>query len=139
MNTLGKFITLFPSTLVNDGGVQVIDPREKLSLYKRMIFLLNVSAVEGSPTFNVYLQTSVDGTNWTDVISFAQATGTGRQYAFFVPSSQAGLVVAEQDGSLTAGTANTSRFFSDNVRIKWTLSGTNVSVTFSIRAWVSKE
>lgn len=49
------------------------------------IFKLNISSFpDSTATLNVYIQTSADsGSTWTDIVSFAQVTGTGTQYAFW--------------------------------------------------------
>lgn len=44
-----------------------------------VVGILTVSAVSGSPTLDVKLQTSEDGTTWVDVGAFAQKTGVATE------------------------------------------------------------
>lgn len=48
-----------------------------------IIATLDVSAVSGSPTLDVKLQTTDDGTTWRDVASFAQKTGVSSEVKAF--------------------------------------------------------
>lgn len=68
---------------------------------------LNVTAASGTtPTLNVTIQTSNDGTTWRSAGTFTQATGVTSQRATF----------------------NIDRF----VRATWTIGGTTPSFNFSI-------
>lgn len=68
---------------------------------------LNVTAAAGtSPTLNVTIQTSHDGTTWRSAGTFTQATAVSEQRAAF----------------------SIDRF----VRATWTIAGTSPSFTFSI-------
>lgn len=70
---------------------------------------LNVTASSGSsPTLDVTIEDSLDGTNWNTVGTFTQKTTTGRQV----------INVAEP--------------FSDNVRVKWVIGGSSPSFTFDV-------
>ena len=73
---------------------------------------IEVTAASGStPTLDVKLQDSLDGTNWTDVTSgaFTQATTTTIER----------ITVATFDGAF--------------VRIAWTITGGTPSFTFNVR------
>lgn len=72
----------------------------------RSLFL-NVTAVSGSPTLDLKLETSADNSTWYTVGSFAQKTGVSSERKSF-----AGL----------------DRF----VRLTWTIAGTTPSLTFSV-------
>lgn len=73
-----------------------------------IIAYLNISAASGtSPTLDITIQDTPDGTNWYDVTSFAQATGTGKQ-----------RIVLSNIGS--------------QVRAKVTMAGTSPNFTFSV-------
>lgn len=68
---------------------------------------LNVTAASGTtPTLNVTIQTSHDGTTWRTAGTFTQATATGEQRAAF----------------------NIDRF----VRASWAIAGTTPSFTFTV-------
>lgn len=70
------------------------------------------SAGTGSPTLDVKIQDTVDGgTNWRDIITFTQVTGT----------------TVEQKVLSTA--------FADSIRVSYVIAGTNPSFTFSVKAF----
>ena len=68
---------------------------------------LNVTAASGTtPTLNVVVEDSLDGSNWNTIGTFAQKTATGREVI------------------------NITTPFADRVRISWTIAGTTPSFTF---------
>jgi hypothetical protein len=70
---------------------------------------LDVTAASGtSPTLNVVIEDTLDGTNWNAVVTFAQRTAAGREVL-----------------SLTTP-------FADRLRVRWTIGGTGPSFTFSV-------
>lgn len=75
---------------------------------------LDVTAQTGgvSPTLNVVIEDTLDGTNWYVVGTFAQKTATGREVV------------------------NLSTPFTDRLRARWTIGGTaGPSFTFSVIAY----
>lgn len=72
---------------------------------------LDVTAVSGTPTLDVVIEDTVDGTNWNVVGTFAQKTATGREVIDITTP------------------------FTDRLRVRWTIAGTTPSFTFSV-AWV---
>lgn len=73
---------------------------------------LNVTAFAGtSPTIDVVVEDTLDGTTWNVVGTFAQRVGVGRQVV------------------------NLSTPFTDRLRVRWTLGGTAPSFTFSVSAY----
>jgi len=86
--------------------------------YREFLLLLNVTAVSGtgSPTLTCFVDTSSDGgTTWFQIASGAAITATGTQII-----------------QLGAGTAATPAvLFGDTVRLRWTITGTTPSFTFS--------
>ena len=74
---------------------------------------LNVTAAAGtSPTLDVVIEDTLDGTNWNVIGTFAQRTAAGRQVI-----------------DITAA-------FADRIRIRWTVAGTGPSFTFSVSWYV---
>lgn len=70
---------------------------------------LDVTAVAGtSPTLNVLVEDTVDGTNFYTVGTFAQKIAAGREVV------------------------NVTTPFTDTLRVSWTLGGTAPSFTFSV-------
>jgi len=75
---------------------------------------LEVTAASGTtPTLDVTIEDTVDGTNFNTVGSFTQATGTTREVI------------------------NITTTFADRLRASWTVGGTSPSFTFSVK-WVVK-
>lgn len=73
---------------------------------------LQITAFAGtSPTLDVVIEDTLDGTNWNVVGTFAQKTGTGREVV------------------------NLSTPFADRLRARWTVGGTSPSFTFSVLAY----
>lgn len=70
---------------------------------------LEVTASSGtSPTLDVILEDSLDGTNWNTVGTFTQATGATREVI------------------------NVTTPFGPYLRVSWTVAGTTPSLTFSV-------
>lgn len=70
---------------------------------------LQITATSGtSPTLNVVVEDSLDGSNWNTVGTFAQKTANGREVI------------------------NVTTPFADSLRISWTIAGTTPSFTFNV-------
>ncbi len=70
---------------------------------------LDVTAASGTtPTLNVVVEDTLDGTNWNVVGTFAQKTAAGREVI------------------------NITIPFSDTLRVRWTIAGTTPSATFRV-------
>lgn len=73
---------------------------------------LDVTAASGtSPTLDVVIEDTLDGTNWNVIGTFAQKTAAGREVI------------------------NITTPFSNRVRVRWTVGGTTPSFTFSVAAY----
>lgn len=71
---------------------------------------LHVTAASGtSPTLDVVLEDSVDGSNWNTIGTFSQKTAASREIV------------------------NVTSPFGDRIRARWTIGGTTPSFTFSVR------
>ena len=71
---------------------------------------LNVTAASGtSPTLDVVVEDSFDGTTWNTVATFTQKTAAGVQ-------------VVDVSGQ-----------FTEQLRVRWTVGGTTPSFTFDVR------
>lgn len=76
---------------------------------------LDVTAASGtSPTLNVVVEDTLDGTNWNTVGTFAQRTAAGREVV------------------------NITTPFADRLRVRWTVGGTTPSFTFSVVAYYGR-
>lgn len=70
---------------------------------------LDVTAASGtSPTLDVVIEDTLDGTNWNVIGTFAQKVAAGREVV------------------------NVTIPFADRLRARWTLAGTTPSFTFSL-------
>lgn len=70
---------------------------------------LNVTAVAGtSPTLDVLVEDTLDGTNWNTVGTFAQKTAVGREVV------------------------NVTAPFAKRLRVSWSITGTGPSFTFEV-------
>ena len=77
---------------------------------------LIISAASGTnPTLDVVVQHSIDGSNWFDLLTFAQKTTTGSELK----------VASEIQGTTVTG-------IGDRLRAKYTLGGTTPSFTFKV-------
>jgi hypothetical protein len=70
---------------------------------------LEVTAAAGTtPTLDVVIEDTLDGTSWNVIGAFAQRTGPGREVV------------------------NVTTPFTNRIRVRWTLGGTTPSFTFSV-------
>lgn len=70
---------------------------------------VNVTAVSGTtPTLDVILEDTFDGTTWNTIATLPQLTGTGRQVI------------------------NVTAPFTDRIRVAWTIGGATPSFTFDV-------
>jgi len=91
-------------------------PLLHFGLAKTIRAQLDVTAASGTtPTLDVVIEDTLDGTNWNTVGTFTQKTTTGRQ-------------VIDITG-LFAGT----------LRVRWTIGGTTPSFTFSVTWGVDRD
>lgn len=73
---------------------------------------LAVSAASGTtPTLDVVIEDTLDGTNWNTVATFTQKTAAGAQ------------------------AVDVTGLFSDQLRVRWTIAGTTPSFTFDVRLY----
>lgn len=105
--SLGQLETLIASaarTTTANGGIV-----EGFGVVKTIRAQLEVTAASGStPTLDVLIEDTLDGTNFNTIGTFTQETGTGRQVI------------------------NITGLFSDRVRVSWTITGGSASFTFSV-------
>lgn len=77
---------------------------------RKLRFQLDVTAASGtSPTLDVVIEDSIDGTNYNTVGTFSQSTAAGRK------------------------TVDVTSPFARQIRARWTIAGTTPSFTFSVR------
>lgn len=73
---------------------------------------LNVTAASGTtPTLDVVIEDSFDGTTWNTVATFTQKTAAAVE------------------------AVNVTGLFTDQVRVRWTVAGTTPSFTFDVKLY----
>ena len=83
-----------------------------LAAAKQLVMQLDVTTASGtSPTLDVVVQDTVDGSNWNTIATFAQATGVTREVI-----------------RLTTA-------FTDQLRVVGTIAGTTPVFIFGVLAW----
>lgn len=104
--TVDALVTSAPRTASGDSG-----PLDGFGDSTHLRAQLEVTAASGTtPTLDVVLEDSLDGTTWNVVGTFAQRVGAGRQVI------------------------NVAAPFADRLRVRWTVGGTTPSFTFSVAA-----
>lgn len=112
MPTVGAGISYVEETLVasgarttsaDTGAIPGFGPASTLRAQ------LDVTAAAGTtPTLDVVIEDTIDGTNWNVVATFAQKTAAGREVVTVTST------------------------FADRLRVRWTIAGTAPSFTFSV-------
>jgi hypothetical protein len=95
--------TLVPSAVrTTSGDTGILDGWGVPSVAR---FQLHATAASGtSPTLDVVVEDTLDGTNWNTVASFAQLSAVGRQVI------------------------DVTTLFAERIRVRWTVGGTTFSV-----------
>jgi hypothetical protein len=85
--------------------------------YSTIIAQLNVTAASGSsPTLQVFIEDSVDGTNFNELMAWPVATGVSRDVR----------VAGDDWGFSHRG------HFANQLRVRWAIGGTTPSFTFDV-------
>jgi hypothetical protein len=122
---LPPFLTLLPAaTRTTAGNGDAIDLPALAGmgltpgLPPALVVQSDVTAVSGtaSPTLTVIIEDSVDGVNWNTAVTLTAQTAVGRQVA------RLGLTAASWP------------FNPRRVRVRYTITGTTPSFTFSVKA-----
>ena len=100
-------------------------------------FTLTVSAAatDAADTLDVYVQTMLDGENWTDVVHFTQVLGNGGALRY-VAKIVAQLATAEFEVGTELGNAAVRHLFGDEWRVRYVQADadSDASFTFSVVA-----
>lgn len=108
-----------------------------LGEWKVMILQLDVTAAatDAIDTLDVFVQTTIDGTNWVDIYHFTQVLGNGsakRYYGKLVWDA----ALTEFENATALGAAGGRAIVGDQYRVRYAQvdAGSNASFTFSVRA-----
>lgn len=105
-----------------------------------LIVQLDVTAIgtDVGDTFDVTVQTMIDGVNWVDVIHFTQLLGNGGTKRF-IAKLVAGAAEAMFENGTALAAGNIRNLIGDQWRVKTTIvdSGTvNATFTYSVTAQI---
>lgn len=119
-------------TVTGTGSVLQIDGLEAL------VFQLDLTAAatESSDTLDVYVQTTIDGTNWIDIVHFTQVLGNGGAKRYFSKVLGVGTLT-EFENATSLGAAAARNIMGSQFRVRWAItdaSTQNASFTFSVTA-----
>lgn len=97
---------------------------------------VTAAATQSSDTFDAYVQTTLDGTNWIDVVHFTQVLGNGGAKRFVAKiSSELAESMFSTATALSAGSIR--HIVGDQFRAYWAItdaSTADASFTFSLTA-----
>ena len=101
--------------------------------FRSGIIQLDVTAQAGTtPTLDVYIDTTTDGTNWINIAHFAQfGAATGRKAIQLSENTAGGTADFDATADLAAGTIRQGPWGS-TISIRWVITGTTPSYTFSV-------
>jgi hypothetical protein len=95
---------------------------------------VTAAATAANDTLDVFIQTTVDGTNFIDIVHFAQVLGNGGTKRF-LDRTLVDTTQAEFETGTALAASNVRHLFGDAYRVRWTIaSGTAASFTFSVKA-----
>lgn len=98
---------------------------------------VTAAATEAGDTLDVFVQTTIDGTNWIDVVAFTQVTGDGGAKRHIAKISRsAAEAMFENGATLAAGSVR--NILGKQYRARWVVTDVvtadNQSFTFSVVA-----
>ena len=100
-------------------------------------FTLDVTVDESTAAdkLNVYVQTKLDGTNWTDVVHFTEHLGNAGAKRY-ITKIVAQIAQAEFEVGTPLGAAGIRNLFGDEWRVRWAITNgsQSASFTFSVTA-----
>lgn len=134
--------TVLSSAARTAAGTQTFQIPEKT---RSLMLQLDVTAAatDAGDILALWLQGTVDGTNYYDIGRFADVLGNGgaKRYIMVVNREAAAEseLITPTDGSLAAGSVTQGPFPASDLRLKWTVtdvSTDNASFTFSVTSSV---
>jgi hypothetical protein len=131
-------VTMLAATTTPNGAVDSAGSAVRLpGMVNAFVFVLDVTAAatDAGDTLDVKIQTKLDGTNWLDVVHFAQCLGNGGAKRHIEKIAAAPAFAGFEVGTaLTAG--NVRDLLGDDWRVKYDQvdADTDASFTFSVTA-----
>lgn len=135
--------TLLASQTVTSSGNTALTTLNHVETVKTALFqlLITAAATGAGDTFDLYLQSSIDGTVWNDFVHFTQVLGNGGPIKFqaawvrdIVPTVAIG---APKDATLAVGV--NQGLVGGLWRAKWVIAGGGpTSFTFSLSMYAQR-
>lgn len=96
---------------------------------------VTAAATEVGDTLNVFVQTTLDGTNWVDIYHFTQVLGNGGAKRYYGKVLFDAALTEFENGSALGAAAGRS-LFGSQYRVRWAITdaNANASFTFSVKA-----
>lgn len=103
--------------------------------FRTALIQLAVTAQSGAtPTLDVYIDSTIDNTNWLNIAHFTQlAATTGRRILQLSEHTASGVSDIDPTTDLPAGTVRQGPWGS-SLRVRWVIGGATPSFTFSVAA-----
>lgn len=101
--------------------------------FRTALIQLNVTVQSGAtPTLDVYIDTTIDNTNWINIAHFTQFAATiGRRVIQLSEHTASGVSDIDPTVDLPAGTVRQGPWGS-SLRVRWIITGGTPSFTFSV-------
>jgi hypothetical protein len=109
-----------------------------LGEFTQLLLELDVTAAAAAvgDTLDVFLQTTIDGTNWVDIAHFTQVLGNGGAKRYFAKILATGALTEFENGAALAAAAQRA-ICGDQYRVRWAIvdgGAHGQSFTFSVTA-----
>lgn len=106
--------------------------------FRAIEFFCNLTdaATAAGDTLDVYVQTTIDGSNWVDVVHFTQILGDGGAKKFYAKLVWDAALTEFENGTSLSAAAQRS-IMGDQYRCRWAITDVttdNASFTFSVTA-----
>ena len=128
-------VSLLDSATYTANATKADGSQVAVDTYRRGTFILDVTALSGSTTLDVAIQTYING-NWTDIARFAQVTATGARVLWDVggdTNTSSTIEEAIQDLNITVSTKRAGPW-GQYIRATYTIASVT-SITFSLKGF----
>lgn len=100
--------------------------------YEVLVFQcdLTAAATDVGDTLDVFVQTTVDGTNWLDAVHFTQMLGNGGAKRF-ISKLSASLSLTEYEVGTALGAAAVRHIFGSQWRVRWAITDADADASFN--------
>ena len=127
-------VILSPSATVTASGTgtAVSQLGEFVAFYLQLD--VTAAATASGDKLDVYLQTTIDGTNWLDIYHFTQLAGNGGAKRYFAKFIAADALTEFENGTALIASGGRA-ILGDSYRVRWAVTNSSApSFTFSVTA-----